>query len=110
LQVVHRLAFVRHERGHIDEAGDLVRGARDRDHATGVRMAHEHDRAVELVDDRPEVGRVGRNPAKGSRRRENRVLVMVEAVVHGTPVRSVSEGTVHENDRWLGHETSFPGR
>jgi hypothetical protein len=33
--------------------------------------------------------------------------VTAEAVVHGPPVRSVSKGGVNENDRCLGHETSF---
>jgi hypothetical protein len=67
-------------------------------------MADEHDGPVELVDERPEMGGVARDPAQGIRRRENRVLVTGEPVEHGPPARSVSESAVNENNRWLGHD------
>src|SRR2546427_12800977 len=63
--------------------------------------------AVELVDDRLEVGGVVRDPAKRIRRRKNRVLVTVEEIEHGPPTRRVSERTVNKDNRRFGHETSF---
>src|SRR4051795_10175542 len=66
-------------------------------------MADEHDRRFELIDHRRDVGGVGAYPAKGTWRRENRVLVTVETVEHGAPARGVCEGAVNEDDRWLGH-------
>src|SRR4051794_32375684 len=70
-------------------------------------MSHEHDGAVELVDDRSEIGRVARDPAKWNRRSENVVLVAVELLEYRAPARRVSESTVSENDCRLGHEASF---
>src|SRR4051795_1454623 len=66
-------------------------------------MADEHDRRFELIDHGRDVGGVGGDPAKGTWRRENRVLVTVETVEHGAPARSVFEGAVNEEDRWFGH-------
>jgi hypothetical protein len=55
LQGADRLALVGHESGHVHEPGDLLRRAGDRDHATAVGVAHEHDGPVDLVDDRSEI-------------------------------------------------------
>ncbi len=70
-------------------------------------MADEDDGAVELVDDRFEIGDVGGDPAQGKRGREQRVLAAVEEVEDAAPARGVSERAVDENDGWLGHENSF---
>ena len=107
LQVGDRLARVGHECVDVHERGDLVRDARDRDHAAGVRVADEDDGAVELVDDGFEIGHVAGEPAQGKRRREQRVLAAVEEVEHAAPARGVSERAMDENDGWLGHGNSF---
>jgi hypothetical protein len=73
-------------------------------------MADEHDGRFELIDHRLDVGGVGAYPAKGTWRRENRVLVTVETVEHGAPARGVSEGAVNEEDRWLGHASEAAPR
>src|SRR3954454_1930139 len=69
-------------------------------------MPDEHDGALELIDDRGRIGGVGRDPAKGRWRRENRVVVTVETVEHGAPARSVSEGAVDEEDGGVGHASA----
>src|SRR6266851_4969593 len=107
LQVGDRLADVGHESGDIHERGDLVRGARDRDHAAGIRVAYEDDGAVELGDDSFEIGDVGGDAAQGKRSSEQRVLAAVEEVVDAAPARGVSERAMDENDGWLGHANSF---
>jgi hypothetical protein len=55
LEVVDGLALVGRDAGDVHEPGDLVRAAGNRDHGTAVRVAHEEDGAVELVDDRRRV-------------------------------------------------------
>src|SRR5262249_8574025 len=107
LEVADRLALVGSEARDVHEPDHLLRGAGDRDHRAAVGMADEHHRPVELVDQSLEIGGVVREPAKRICRRDHGVLVTVEEVVHRAPTRSVSEGAVNENNRWLGHETSF---
>ena len=85
LEVVDRLALVGHDAGDVHEPGYLVRAAGDRDHSAAVRMAHEHDGPVELVDQRLRVGSVVREPAQRVWRRENRVTIASEVVVHTPP-------------------------
>ncbi len=101
LQVSDRFALVGRESGHVHEPYDLLRGSGDGDHAPAVRMADEHDRPIDLVDDRAEIRSVTGDPAKRNRRRENRVVVAVEAIEHAAPTRGVSERAVSENDGWL---------
>ncbi len=97
LQVGDRLAHVGHESGDIHERGDLVRAARDRDHAAGIRVADEDDGAVELGDDGFEIGDVRSEAAQGKRSSKQRVIAAFEEV----------EDAVDENDDWLGHANSF---
>jgi hypothetical protein len=70
-------------------------------------MADEHDGPVDLVDDRRDVGGVGRDPAKRIRGCDHRVLASVEPVEHGAPARGVSERAMDEHDRRLGHVVPF---
>src|SRR2546430_1687138 len=107
LQVGDGLAHVGHESSDVHERGDLVRGARDRDHGAGIRVADEDDGSVELVDDSFEIGDVGGDPAQGKRSSKQRVIAAVEEVEHCAPARGVSERAVDENDGWLGHANSF---
>ena len=111
LEVVDRLALVGRDAGDVDEPGDLLRAAGDRDHSAAVRMADEDGGAVDLVDDRRGAGSVVREPAERVRRRENGVTVTDEPVVHRPPAGRVSERAVNENDCRTRHDVflSFRG-
>src|SRR5262249_46551073 len=104
LEVVDRLAFVGRDAGDVDESGDLVGAAGDRDHGAAVRMADEDHGALELVDDRCRKGRVVGDAAQRVRRREHAVAVAGEPVVHRPAAGRVSERAVNENDCRAGHD------
>src|SRR5262245_35723593 len=62
-------------------------------------MTHQYDGSLELVDHRPEIGGVARDPTKRHRRRDYRALVAVEALEHGTPAGTAPETTMTKNTR-----------
>jgi hypothetical protein len=106
-------ALLRSEGGDVDQADD-VRGAgrgvgNDR---AAVGVADQQHRAVDLVEEAGDVGRIGGHAAQRIGRGDDGVALPLQPLDDAVPAGRVREGAVHEHDCRLdvglfGHE-AFP--
>jgi hypothetical protein len=93
------LALVGGECGDEDEATDVAgHGGGVGDDRTAVGVTDQQNGAVDLVQHRREVGRVGGQAPQRDRRRDNGLAALLQQLDDSGPTGGVGERTVHQHD------------